>query len=108
MDTLGGSYEAPVSQYSGGRMVGMAGPAAFTAEEARLSLAVLLQPVAAARAGLAAALRWYGDDVDASFVALVDEYVSEFAEGGVGQGPVEAGLLGSSWSLGGGHHGFET
>ena len=92
MDTLGGADEAAVADDDGGRMIGVAGPSARTAQEARLAFAVLFVPVRAARAGLTGARRWNGDNVDATLLGVVGEDALVHAQGDVGEGLVEAGL----------------
>ena len=72
MDELGDANEAAVADDLSGRVIGVTGPSAMPASEAR-GFAVLPMPVSAARAGLTGAGRWDGDYVDASFEALVDQ-----------------------------------
>ena len=108
MDTLGCAYEAAVAQDVGAGMIGVAGPVAVEATETRLSLAVLPVPVAAPGAGLAAPLRWYQEQVDAPFRALVGDDEGEAAESGGSQAAVEARLPGPSRASGGAHHGGEA
>ena len=73
MDELGDANEAAVADDLSGRVIGVSGPSAMPASEARLAFAVLPMPVSAARAGLTGAGRWDGDYMDASFEALVDQ-----------------------------------
>ena len=73
VDELGDANEAAVADDLSGRVIGVSGPSAMSASEARLGFAVLPMPVSAARAGLTGAGRWDGDYVDASFEALVDQ-----------------------------------
>ena len=99
MDTLGGAYEAAVADDDGCRMIGVSGPSARTAQEARLGFAVLLMPVSAAGAGLAGAWRWDVDDVDAAFGGLVGEDALVFAQCDVGEGLVEAGFAPAAFAV---------
>ena len=66
MDELGDANEAAVADDLSGRVIGVSGPSAMSASEARLAFAVLPMPVSAARAGLTSAGRWDGDYMDTS------------------------------------------
>ena len=66
VDELGDANEAAVADDLSGRVIGVSGPSAMLASEARLGFAVLPMPVSAARAGLTGAGRWDGDYVDTS------------------------------------------
>ena len=103
VDTLGGAYEAAVADDDGGRMVGVAGPSARTAQEARLGFAVLIVPVPAAWARLAGAGRWDGNDVDAAFLGVVGDDALVCAQGDVGECLVEAGFAATAFAVGRAH-----
>ena len=75
MDELGDANEAAVADDLSGRVIGVTGPSAMSAPEARLAFAVLPMPVSAARAGLTGAGRWDGDYVDTFLDVLVDQYL---------------------------------